>query len=240
MPATFLTVPRELGDEIYIYPALSCSFAFLLTCRQINEEGTSLLYKHGIYRPRPLDRLPVPPKPPPFWLVQNLYIAMPSGASPEAYRMARRTAPLLAPFAGTEVHRRTCTVNMGAWQVSEDMARVLCDFGGFEIVRLETVRGGDWAVKLIKEGLECGLRKAEWKVEQKRPATETTPAKRMLVAEFRPRDFKAMNGSERIGIVQSEEQGAEASSTTSSSPDVVSEDEELVLGKSMAHHKFTE
>lgn len=154
--------------------------------------------------------------------------------------MSHRTAPLLAPFAGTEVHRRTCTVNLGGWQLSNDMARVLCEFRGFEIVRLETRRRGGWPVKLIKEGLECGLGKAEWKVELKRPATEITPAKEILVAEFRPRGFKAMTGSEAVGRVKSKEQGAQASSSTSPSRDVLSEDEEPVPEQSMSHHKFTE
>lgn len=163
---------------------------------------------------------------------------MPSDASPESYKMSHRTAPLLAPFAGTEVHRRTCTVNLGGWQLSNDMARVLCEFGGFEIVRLETRRRGDWPVKLIKEGLECGLGKAECKVEQKRPATEITPAKKILVAEFRPRGFKAMTGSEAVG--NSKEQGAQVSSSTSPSRDVLSEDEEPVPEQSMSRHKFTE
>ena len=209
MPATFLTLPRELRDEIYIYPALASSFAFLLTCRQINEEGTPLLYKHGIYRVCSLDfsvnRLPVPPKPPPFRLVQNLNIAISSGNGHAVYETYLRTLSLLAQFAGTEVHRRVCNVNVGNQFIPKDMARVLCGLDGFEVVRVETFRIGSWSAFITEAGIERGLGKAEWKPEQKRPTTETTSAVEKLIVEFRPRKFKAMNGSEGVGRVQSME-----------------------------------
>ena len=119
------------------------------------------------------------------------------------------------------------------------MARVLCGLGGFEVVRVETFRIGGWSRFITEEGLERGLGKAEWEPEQKRPTTETTPAVEKLIVEFRPRKFKAMNGSEGVGKVQSMEQGAQASSSTSQSRDILSQDEEPVPEQSMALHKFT-
>lgn len=124
--------------------------------------------------------------------------------------------------------------------MSKDMASVLCGFGGFEIVRVETFRTARWAAVLIERGLERELGQAEWKLEQKRPATETTSALDILIAEFRPRQLKAMNGSEGVGRVQSKEQGAQASSSTSQSRNILSEDEEPVPEQSMALHQPTE
>lgn len=84
MPVTLLTLPRELRDDIFTYVALSSTVTFLLTCRQVKEEGyTRLLYKHAIYRVRawktPQGTIypPHPPAPPPTALVQNFYISMP-------------------------------------------------------------------------------------------------------------------------------------------------------------------
>lgn len=111
MPTTLITLPRELRDEIYTYVALTSNFTFLLTCRQLNDEGTPLLYKHGTYRLRALafrkERLPAPPTPPPASIIQNLYISMPRihfgyHKGPN-YEIPLRTVRRLGQFAGTEL-----------------------------------------------------------------------------------------------------------------------------------------
>ena len=149
MPATFLTLPRELRDEALTYAALSSSFSFLRTCRQLNEEGTPLLYKHGRYCMRaltlPIERdrgqLPVQCKPPPIHLIQNLYITMPPlwadfSKSPN-YEIPRETASLLEQFRGTEIPRRVCHFYRRHWTLTAGMAKGLSGLVGFEVVRVE-------------------------------------------------------------------------------------------------------
>ena len=209
MPFTFLMLPRELRDEIYTYAALSSSFNFLCTCHQLNEEGTPLLYKHGIYRMRAMtlrrEHLPTLSKRPPFHLIQNLYIAMPPISldvhkSPN-YEIPRSTISLLEHFRGTEVRRRVCHFDLQDWTLSAGMAEGLGGLVGFEVVRVEVqvklhdgyclappVPGEtrlDRRVRLIDERLGLALGKARW--EEKFPENLSRLVL-VLVAEFRPRE----------------------------------------------------
>ena len=205
MPFTFLMLPCELRDEIYTYAALSSSFNFLCTCRQLNEEGTPLLYKHGIYRMRAMtlrrEHLPTLSKRPPFHLIQNLYIAMPPipfsvDKSPN-YDIPRSTIALLEHFRGTEIRRRVCYFDLQAWALSAGMAEGLGGLVGFEVVRVEVqvkLYVGyslgppvpretrlDRRVRLMDERFGLALGKARW--EEKDPESLS---RAVLVAEFRP------------------------------------------------------
>lgn len=145
MPTTLLLIPRELRDEIYTYLALSSSFAFLLTCRQVNEEGTPLLYKHGVYRLRALafrgEHLPRWPEPPPIAKTRNILVSMPPARFKTGrgghWDMTNRSAQRLNRFAGTEMERGVCHVDLQEWDVNDGLATVLRGFGGFEVVRVE-------------------------------------------------------------------------------------------------------
>lgn len=210
MPTTLFTLPRELRDEVYIYLAHSPSFTFLLACRQLNEEGTPLLYKHGTYSLRALtlrkEHLPAPPKPPPTSLIQNLHIAMPPihfghHKSPN-YEISHRTTESLSQFSGTDIRRRICHFDLQGWTLSAGMAKVLGSFGGFDVVRVEVrlkpysdhYNGGirphdeDLAdeervdcVRLIEERLGTALGEAKWEKKDSGTCFEE-----VRVAEFRP------------------------------------------------------
>ena len=212
MPTTILTLPRELRDEIYDYLAISLSFAFLLTCHQINEEGTPLLYKYGIYHRRALihrkENLPPRPKPVPIAKIQNIYISMPpprffDGNNPE-YEISRRTTQRLNRFAGTAIQRGICHVNLQQYTLSRGLAAVLRGFCGFEIVRVEwalrclEINGetwysitGNWAhvrkkmwMSRIKDKLKMALGKAKWRSEKRTIGNQNLE---VVIAEFRPR-----------------------------------------------------
>ena len=115
-PSTLLALPRELRDKICTYLALSSDFTILPTCRQLNEEGTPLLYKYGIYRIRALtfrkERLAFAPPLIQASLIQNLFISMPRVLSDKRkspdYEISLPTEHLLEKFGGTEVRRRWC------------------------------------------------------------------------------------------------------------------------------------
>ena len=214
MPATLFTLPQELRDEIYTHLALSSSFNFLLACRQFNEEGTPLLYKHGTYRVRALtlrkEKIPLPSKPPPISLIRNLYISMPPinfgcFKSPN-YEISRRSALHLSQFAGTDIRRRVCHFDLQDWTLSEGMARVLSGFHGFEVVRVEirlkpynpkydgTLGMFDlWeqdeymdkCVRLIEERLGTALGEAKW---EKKDSGNCFVE--VWIAEFRPQESK--------------------------------------------------
>lgn len=118
--------------------------------------------------------------------------------------------------------------------MSKDMASVICQFSGFEIVRVETrdKRNG-WGVRRAElDDLKRELGKPKLTLEQQRPAPEASLG---IILEFRPRKFRAMNGVEGVGRLQSKAQGGQASSSTSQSRDALSEDEEPVPEQSMAH-----
>ena len=203
MPVTFLTLPRELRDEICTYAALSSSFAFLRTCRQLNEEGTPLLYKHGIYRralPRHKEHLPTLSTPPPIHLIQNLYISMPPSLYGcrhfPNYEIPRTAASLLEQFRGTEIRRRLCHFDLQTWILSAEMAKGFGGLVGFEVVRVEVrfkfhdphgrldvrLEKRVPALRRIDEGLKLALGNARW--EEKDPGSSF---QEIWVAEFRPR-----------------------------------------------------
>ncbi|CAD6594116.1 MAG: hypothetical protein ASARMPREDX12_008147 [Alectoria sarmentosa] len=215
MPTTLLTLPRELRDEIYTYVALSSSFTFLLASRQLHEEGTPLLYKHGTYRLRALtlrqEHLPTPPlSPPPISIsqIQNLHISMPpihfGDHKGPNYEISRRTALQLRQFSGTDIRRRMCHFDLQDWTLSKGMARVLCGFGGFDVVRVEVrlkpygsdpdgrIRPYDSdredeqreeCVQLIEERLGPALGNAKWEGKDSGTCFE-----QVLIAVFWPRE----------------------------------------------------
>ena len=215
MATPILTIPRELRDEIYTYLALSDSFKLLLTCRQFNEEGTPLLYKHGIYRVRtpafPKEQLPPHrklhltsiPK------IQNLYIYIPPRSSIINYRdlllkISKRNTARLNRFAGTAIQRRVCHINLEEWDFSESLIAVLGELRGFEVVRVEktVVSPIDHGPRFwIYEDADENKKRYVWSVEGRlgtalgQPEWESKGTKEwsedlvgeVLIAEFRPR-----------------------------------------------------
>lgn len=208
MPFTFLLLPLELRVEIYTYAALSSSFTFLRTCRQLNEEGTLLLYKHGIYRMRTLnvrrEHLHTFSQRPPIHLIQNIYIAMPSlpyrTDECSSDEIELNAISLLEQFRGTEIRRSVCHFDLQRWFLTVDMANGLGALVGFEVVRVQILvvlyacedqefrnAKRDHYVRLIDEGLGSALGKAKW--ETKESVVSGVSHGRVtdvLVAEFRP------------------------------------------------------
>ena len=211
MPVTLLALPRELRDEIFTYVALSSNFAFLLTCHQLKEEGTRLLYKHAFYRVRALklhwEHLPAPPRSPPISLVQNLHISMPpipfGDHKGPNYEIPRRTSLLLEQFAGTETRRRVCHIYLEGWTLSAGMGRVISRFVGFDVVRVEVrltpydvdyegrlrpyddqkrVRQRDNRLRLIEERLGSTLGEVKWEDKESGNCFED-----IIVGDFLPR-----------------------------------------------------
>ena len=212
-PITLLTLPRELRDEILTYVALSSSFTFLRTCRRLNEEGTPLLYKHASYCKRALTlrrerkhgvRLPGSSKPPPFHLLQNLYITMPPTlATRPNYEVPRSTISLLERFRGTEIRRRVCHFDLRYWTLSTEMAKGLRGLVGFEVVRVQVRRwfGAIYFIKeldrmysimahcarLMDKSLGPALGKATWEsTEYVTYGGPAIAAEVVFAAEFRP------------------------------------------------------
>ena len=213
MPATLFTLPRELRDEILAYAALSSSFAFLRTCRQLNEEGTPLLYKHAVYDVRILmvrregttrQHLRAPKNPPPFHLVQNLYITLPPRWSKiPNYEIPPSAIALLEQFRGTEIRRRVCHFDLQAETLSAEIVKGLGGLVGFEVVRVQmrlrlydrnshrepecTDVERHYCMQLIDERLGPALGKAKWETKESVMLHERVAA--VLVAEFRPWSF---------------------------------------------------
>ena len=192
MPPTLFTLPRELRDEMFTYIALSSDFTFLLTCRQLNEEGTPLLYKHGIYCVRalthPNEQLPTRYKPLPSSIarIQNIHISMPKDPRP-GWEMSLRATRTLTRFAGTTVERGVCHVDLHYCTFAPDLERMLWKFGGFEIVRVEMWSKCSWR-SMDREHVEKE-RHRFWRFMEDRlgPATFHEPSRLVEVVEFRPR-----------------------------------------------------
>ena len=192
MPPTLFTLPRELRDEIFTYVALSSSFTFLLTRRQLNEEGTPLLYKHGIYRIRalthPNEQRPSRCKPLPSSIarIQNIYISMPKDPRPD-WEVSRRATRTLKRFAGTTIERGVCHVDLHYCTFAQDLEWLLWEFGGFEVVRLEQWYICSWRSKDPEHVKDC--RHRSWGLMEDRlgPATFHEPSPKIEVVEFRPR-----------------------------------------------------
>ena len=199
MPPTLFTLPRELRDEIFTYIALSSDFTFLLTCRQLNEEGTPLLYKHGIYRVRaltyPKEQLPTRYKPLPSSIarIQNIHISVPKAPRPD-WEMSLRATRALTRFAGTTVERGVCHVDLHYCVFAESLERMLWNFGGFEVVRVEVRSKYSWP-SMDPERVEKE-RHRFWRDMEDRlgPATFHELSRFDMVVEFRPRALEAMKG----------------------------------------------
>ena len=207
MPITFLTLPRELRDEILTYAALSPSFTFLRTCRQLNEEGTPLLYRHGIYHMRVLtlcserrarEQLPAPCEPPPIHLVQNLHFTMPPIQTYRThYELPQRTIALLEQLGATEIRRRVCQFDLQFWPLSPDVAKGLGGLVGFEVVRLQVrsrEKERDQFVRVLDEWLGSALGKAKWETKESVMFDKYGNDVDILVAEFRPGDRRGERG----------------------------------------------
>ncbi len=205
MPTTLLTLPRELRDQINTYLIFASDFTFLQACRQLNEEGTPLLYKHHVYHIRALTRrnekLAAPTMLPPMSLIQNLYISMPPFPSRKMkgpnYEISWQTSTLLSQFSGTEIRRRLCHLDLQKWPFSAELARRLCGFGGFEILRVEVTHlnpstlyhDPEWPDKHKKDRMEFiqdtigkAFGKVDWVDQDLDEEWNKTS-----VAEFRPR-----------------------------------------------------
>lgn len=226
MPTTLLTLPREIRDKIRTYVALSAKFSFLLTCRQLHEEGTLLLYKHSSYRVRILSnwdqRIRARPQPPQLSLIQNLYISMPPVDAHKdfghKYQISSRTSSFLSHLAEIILRGRVCHFNLQKWPLTAEMAEVLCGFGGFDVVRVEILevlkphdkvradkRKND-RKGFIEETFGKAFGEAKWeKKDSVKKDSKRRVEKRseILIAEFLPQGSRRWQHAEdRVGAVK--------------------------------------
>ena len=196
MPTTLFTLPRELRDEIFTHVALCSEFTFLLTCRQLNEEGTPLLYKHVVYRVRaltyPNEQQPPrhAPLPTSISRIQNIHISMSKDLRPD-WDMSRRATQILNQFTGTKTERGVCHVDLHGCVFSPSLEQMLWGFGGFEVVRMDSRSKfpnlGFW--RSMDPEYVNERRHDFWRLMEHNlgPAIFHEPRKDVEVVEFRPR-----------------------------------------------------